>query len=165
MTQQTHSLPKSEEGFERLAAFMGRDVARLRAELREPFEEVHERPKGSLRPMRRKPWSDDWGQEVTARWQTYPALRSDRAEEIFEGLKPEILASLQDAAKPEEALLQFDGFLRGLPAGVQLFSLFEANPQLTQLIVDIAATAPALAQYLSRNAGVLDAVIGGSFFE
>ena len=162
--QQTHSLPKSEEGFERLAAFMGRDVAGLRAELRERCEEVHEKTEGFFAPDAPKALEDDWGQEVTARWQTYPALRSDRAEEIFRRLKPEILARLQEAAKPEEALLQFDGFLRGLPAGVQLFSLFEANPQLTQLIVDIAATAPALSQYLSRNAGVLDAVIGGAFF-
>ncbi|MBU2360362.1 MAG: hypothetical protein KKB02_15780 [Alphaproteobacteria bacterium] len=44
------------------------------------------------------------------------------------------------------------------------FALFEATPALTQLIVDICATAPALAQYLSRNAGVLDAVIAGDFF-
>ncbi len=47
---------------------------------------------------------------------------------------------------------------------MQLFSLFEANPQLTELIVDICATAPALAQYLSRNSAVFDAVIGGGFF-
>ena len=161
---QTHSLPKSAEGFERLAAFMGRDVAGLRAELRARLEEVHETTEGFFAPEAPKPIADDWGREVTARWQTYPALRSDRAEEIFKRLMPEILARLKEAAKPEEALLQFDGFLRGLPAGVQLFSLFEANPQLTQLIVDIAATAPALAQYLSRNAGVLDAVIGGTFF-
>ena len=161
---QTHSLPKSEEGFERLASFMGRDVAGLRAELRARLEEVHETTEGFFAPEAPKPLADDWGQDVTARWQTYPALRSDRAEEIFKRLMPEILNRLKEAAKPEEALLQFDGFLRGLPAGVQLFSLFEANPQLTQLIVDIAATAPALAQYLSHNAGVLDAVIGGAFF-
>ena len=55
-------------------------------------------------------------------------------------------------------------FWPGLPAGVQIFSLFEANPTLVDLIVDIAGTAPALARYLSRNAAVLDAVIGGSFF-
>ena len=162
---QTHTLPKSEEGFDRLAAFMGRDVAGLRDELRSRLEDVHEITEGFFAPDAPKELSDDWGQEITSRWQTYPALRSDRAEEIFKRIRPEIMTRLKDAAKPEEALLQFDGFLRGLPAGVQLFSLFEANPQLTQLIVDIAATAPALAQYLSRNAAVLDAVIGGSFFD
>ncbi|MCC6001930.1 MAG: glutamine-synthetase adenylyltransferase, partial [Pararhodobacter sp.] len=71
---------------------------------------------------------------------------------------------MQKAGAPEEALVQFDGFLAGLPAGVQLFALFAANPQLIDLIVDICATAPRLAQYLSRNAGVLDAVLAGAFF-
>ena len=61
-------------------------------------------------------------------------------------------------------MLAFDGFLAGLPAGVQLFALFEANPQLLDLVVDIVDTAPALGQYLSRNAAVFDAVIGGDFF-
>ena len=45
-----------------------------------------------------------------------------------------------------------------------MFSLFEANPQLIDLLVDIVGTAPVLAQYLSRNAGVFDAVIAGDFF-
>jgi glutamate-ammonia-ligase adenylyltransferase len=107
---------------------------------------------------------DGFGAEITARWLRYPALRSDRANEIFRRVKPLILRLLKDAAQPEEALREFDAFLAGLPAGVQVFSLFEANPQLAQLIVDIAATAPALARYLGRNAGVLDAVIGGRFF-
>ena len=83
---------------------------------------------------------------------------------IFDRLLPDLQARLQDSPRPEEALAAFDGFLSGLPAGVQLFSMFEANPALRALIVEIAASAPALARYLSRNAAVLDAVIGGDFF-
>ena len=60
--------------------------------------------------------------------------------------------------------MALDGFLSGLPSGVQIFSLFDANPSLIDLIIDIAGTAPALARYLARNAAVLEAVIGGSFF-
>jgi len=97
-------------------------------------------------------------------WYNYPALRSPRAGEIFQRLMPEIVNRLQKAARPDEALIQFDAFLAGLPGGVQIFSMFEANPQLIDLIVDIAATAPRLAQYLGRNAQVFDAVIGGNFF-
>ncbi|MFT5066929.1 MAG: glutamate-ammonia-ligase adenylyltransferase [Reinekea sp.] len=161
---QTHSLPRDAEGFDRLSCLMGRDLKALRVELKDRLEDVHTTTEGFFAPDPAKPVDDKWGIEITSRWKTYPALRSDRAEEIFKRLRPEILTRLQEAAKPEEALLQFDGFLRGLPAGVQLFSLFEANPQLTQLIVDIAATSPALSQYLSRNSSVLDAVIGGAFF-
>lgn len=161
---QTHSLPADQAGFERLAAFMGQDVDALCQDLSVRLESVHALTEGFFAPEPVSPVSTDWGADVVARWRNYPALRSARATEIFARLKPEIMNRLQEAAKPDEALAQFDGFLAGLPAGVQLFSLFEANPQLTQLIVDICATAPALAQYLSRNAGVLDAVIGGGFF-
>ncbi len=162
---QTHSLPKSDEGFARLAAFMDRDVKDLRRELTHRLMDVDDTIEGFFAPEPTDETETDFGADIVSRWPTYPALRSGRAVEIFKRLRPEILKRLQGAAKPEEALLQFDTFLKGLPAGVQLFSLFEANPQLTQLIVDIAATSPALSQYLSRNAGVFDAVIGGSFFE
>jgi len=91
-------------------------------------------------------------------------LQSPRAATIFNRVEPELLTRFARAANPQEALRQFDGFLAQLPAGVQLFSLFEANPPLIELIVDICGTAPGLAQYLSRNAGVLDAVLGGDFF-
>jgi glutamate-ammonia-ligase adenylyltransferase len=107
---------------------------------------------------------DEVTRAVVDGWRSYPALRSQRAVAIFKRVEPEILGRLSRAANPAEALRQFDGFLSGLPAGVQLFSLFDANPQLIDLIVDICATAPALAQYLSHNAAVLDAVIGGDFF-
>ena len=160
---QTHDLPNSDEEFTRLAAFMGTSVDALRTDLHARLDEVHALTEGFFAPDTAAPVST-FETETTDRWLTYPALRSDRAVAIFDRLKPRILAALKEAAKPEEALLAFDGFLSGLPAGVQVFSLFEANPQLTKLIVDIAATAPALAHYLGRNAAVFDAVIGGDFF-
>ncbi|MFM7333333.1 MAG: glutamine-synthetase adenylyltransferase, partial [Tabrizicola sp.] len=91
-------------------------------------------------------------------------LRSERAQAIFRRLRPRLLRELARAANPDEALVALDGFLAGLPAGVQIFSLFEANPTLIELIIDIAGSAPGLARYLSRNASVLDGVIGGSFW-
>ncbi|MEL6642083.1 MAG: glutamine-synthetase adenylyltransferase [Pseudomonadota bacterium] len=163
---QTHELPTSEEGFARLAALMDLDVTPMRRQVQERLDAVHQLTDDFFAPdvaPDRAP--DRWGEEITSRWPSYPALRSERASVIFERLRPVIMDKLAAAAKPEEALAQFDGFLRGLPAGVQLFSLFEANPQLTQLIADIAATSPALAQYLSSNASVFDAVIGGAFFD
>ena len=161
---QTHDLPTSEEGFARLAALMGRDVADLQAEITARLDAVHALTEGFFAPDAVTEPDVRWGEATTDRWPTYPAMRSERGSAIFKRLRPDIMNRLAAAAKPEEALAQFDGFLAGLPAGVQLFSLFEANPQLTQLIVDIAATAPALAHYLSRNAGVFDVVVGGTFF-
>jgi [glutamine synthetase] adenylyltransferase / [glutamine synthetase]-adenylyl-L-tyrosine phosphorylase len=162
---QTHSLPKSDEGFARLAAFMGREVADLRSDLLERLSAVHELTEGFFAPeTSAKPLSHSFDNTIIERWQTYPALRSPRALEIFERLKPDFVERLSQSSKPNEALLAFDGFLARLPAGVQLFSLFEANPQLIDLLIDIVGTAPALARHLSRNAGVFDAVIAGSFF-
>mgnify|MGYP006276312559 CR=1 FL=1 len=166
---QTHALPRSDAGFERLAAFMGEETETLRRALTERLTEVHELTEGFFAPDAAPPASEapetpEIDESVTARWPSYPALRSGRAMAIFERLRPEILARLARTARPEEALAAFDGFLAGLPAGVQLFSLFEANPHLIDLLVDIAGTAPALARHLARNAQVFDAVIAGDFF-
>jgi glutamate-ammonia-ligase adenylyltransferase len=163
--QQTHRLPTTPDGWGRLCGLMGEDEAAVRRELQDRLEDVHELTEGFFAPGQAPVAEEDgWGREVTARWPDYPALRSQRAVEIFRRLRPEILRRLREAARPDEALSSFDAFLSGLPAGVQLFSLFEANPGLLRLMVEIAATSPALARYLSRNAGVLDAVIGGAFF-
>lgn len=98
-------------------------------------------------------------------WPGYPALRTDRARHIFEHLKPQILEKLGAATNPDEALSQFDTFLRGLPAGVQVFSLFKANPDLLDMLVEICAMAPELARYLGQNPRVLEAVISPEFFK
>lgn len=164
--QQTHALPTTPEGFARLAAFMDRDTDAFRAELGERIRRVAGIAEGFFAPGKAKaePSLGETASEIVARWPTYPALRSDRAMRIFNRLRPELLRRLEKLDRPEEALVHLDGFLAGLPAGVQLFSLFEANPHLIDLFLDIASTAPGLASYLSRNAQVFDAVIGGDFF-
>ncbi len=165
---QTQKLPSTPEEFDRLARFMGApDTRAFRDHLKARLREVAELTEGFFAPdapVAEEPDLSESAQALVAGWHRYAALRSSRAKEIFKRVRPQILTQLQDAADPEAALVQFDRFLSGLPAGVQLFSLFEANPQLIALIVDICATAPRLAAYLSRNAAVFDAVIGGGFF-
>jgi glutamate-ammonia-ligase adenylyltransferase len=141
------------------------DRADLEADLHRRLSAVHEATEGFFAPdAGGTEVSFDLDQKLIDRWQSYPALRTQRGAATFERIKPALLARLAEASKPNEALMALDGFLQGLPAGVQLFSLFEANPSLVDLLVDIVATSPALAQHLSRNAGVFDAVIGGDFF-
>ncbi|QGX98215.1 bifunctional [glutamine synthetase] adenylyltransferase/[glutamine synthetase]-adenylyl-L-tyrosine phosphorylase [Roseovarius faecimaris] len=169
---QTHVLPNSNEEWDRLAAFMGRERSDLEAELKDRLNAVHEiierffvHEEGEKSDMpEQEADTTALDRDVIARWPSYPALRSARAVEIFRRLRPDILARLAHTAHPNEALLAFDGFLAGLPAGVQVFSMFEANPQLIDLLVDIAGTAPELASYLSRHANVFDGVIAGAFF-
>ncbi|KMK67495.1 glutamine synthetase adenylyltransferase [Puniceibacterium sp. IMCC21224] len=162
---QTHDMPGSDDGLDRLASLMGLDTTTMTRDLRDRLTEVHQLTEGFFAPDACEPAAEsDNENAITSRWPNYPALRSGRAVEIFNRLRPEILSRLGQAAKPDEALLAFDGFLEGLPAGVQVFSLFEANPQLIDLLVDITGISADLARHLSRNAGVLDAVIGGDFF-
>ncbi len=165
---QTHTLPEDREGLARIAAFLDRDLPEWEAELTERLERVSELTETFFAPApRRRAEGPDLSEaqaEIVQKWRGVPALRSERALDIFDRIKPELLGKLLASPKPDRALAHFDGFLKGLPAGVQLFSLFEANPGLLDLIADIAGTTPELAAYLSQNAAVLDAVLGGQFF-
>lgn len=164
---QTHVLPATAEGLDRIARMMGEaDTARWAEALRERLERVEALTGDFFAPGEQaaRPVLDPASEALVEGWRRYPALRSGRAQQVFGRIEPEILKRMERAANPGEALRQFDGFLSRLPAGVQLFSLFESNPHLIDLIVDICATAPGLAAHLSRNAGVLDAVLGGAFF-
>ena len=164
---QTHSLPKDAAGVALIAAMMGRgDADAWCADLRARLERVHDLTETFFAPgeaVKRTPISAE-SQAIIDRWQTYPALRSVRAQQIFKRVEPELLSRVARTGHPDEALARFDGFLHALPAGVQIFSLFEANPQLIDLLVDICGSAPGLAAYLTRHSAVLDAVLGGSFF-
>lgn len=164
---QTHKMPKSTDGLGRVAALAGVTPQALQDDLRARLEEVHRLTESFFAPDDKPAEAEaavDFDPSILARWPSYPALRSERARQIFRRLRPELLARLAKVSKPNEALLALDGFLAGLPAGVQLFSLFEANPHLIDLLVDIVGTSPALAMHLSRNSAVFDAVIGGDFF-
>jgi [glutamine synthetase] adenylyltransferase / [glutamine synthetase]-adenylyl-L-tyrosine phosphorylase len=171
---QTHRMPADQAGFARLAAFAGETPDALEASLRarlervsaltEPFFAPDERP-GAKPPEVEDIFDDpDAAQERMGRWARLPAFRTQRARQIFRRIEPQLLSRLAEAADADEALRSLDTFLSGLPAGVQLFSLFEAHPMLLDLLVDICATTPELARYLGRNAGVLDAVISGDFY-
>jgi glutamate-ammonia-ligase adenylyltransferase len=163
---QTHSMPTSPDGIARIAAFCGQSEPDFRRDLLDRLNHTDRLTEGFFAPsaVEDGPQLSDTAREITKGWESYPALRSDRAQAIFRRLRPRLLKELARAANPDEALVALDGFLAGLPAGVQIFSLFEANPTLIELIIDIAGSAPALARYLSRNASVLDGVIGGSFW-
>ena len=163
---QTHAMPSTAEGVARIAAFCGADEASFRAGLLDRLSRTDRLTEGFFAPADAEegPELSEAARAIVAGWDGYACLKSDRAQAIFRRLRPTLLKRLSRAANPDEALVALDGFLAGLPAGVQVFSLFEANPALIDLIIDIAGTAPGLARYLSRNAAVLDAVIGGSFF-
>ena len=93
----------------------------------------------------------------------YRATRSERARQILTELMPFLLKSLADSANPDEAFIRFDGFLEGLPSGIQLFSLFQAYPAMLKLVATIMGDAPRLAKWLTKSPILLDSVLTSDF--
>jgi glutamate-ammonia-ligase adenylyltransferase len=93
----------------------------------------------------------------------YRAMRSARAREILTELMPVLLRAIASTPAPDVAFGRFDQFLAGLPAGVQLFSMFHSNADLLVLVAEIMGKAPRLAQHLSRRPGVLEGVLALDF--
>jgi glutamate-ammonia-ligase adenylyltransferase len=87
------------------------------------------------------------------------ATRSARSREILTRLIPTLLGRISMTRQPDETFVQFDKFLSGLPSGVQLFSLFQAQPKVLDLVLDVIGTAPRLADWLSRNVSLLDIML------
>ena len=188
---QTHRLPSDRAGIAALASFLGyRDSNDFVSELRrhlgsvekhyaELFEEAPtlagpgnlvftgaEDDPETLATLAQLGFTDPAAVAATVRdWHhgRMRATRSQRAREILTELVPELLRIFGATTHPDAAFLHFDRFLSRLPAGVQLFSLFHANPGLIGLVADIMAEAPLLAERLAARPALLDSVLTEEF--
>jgi glutamate-ammonia-ligase adenylyltransferase len=189
--QQIHRLPADQAGLARLAAFLGHAdpedfVAELRGHLvsvERHYAELFETAPSlsgpgnlvftgadddpdTLATIARLGFADPPAVAAAVRdWHhgRIRATRSQRAREILTELVPELLRIFGATAHPHAALHHFDRFLAQLPAGVQLFSLFHANPGLLALVADIMAEAPRLAESLAQRPALLDAMLTAEF--
>jgi glutamate-ammonia-ligase adenylyltransferase len=190
--EQTHTVPKSEEGLAHIACFMGYpdvtafaiELARTLATVQGHYARLFEQSaplsaaKGSLvfTGVEEDPetivtltgmgFRDPRHASAAIRgWHhgRIRATRSARAREILTKLIPALLDALAATADPDAAFVQFDRFVTRLPAGVQLFSLFLANPHLLKLVANICGSAPRLADHLARAPGVLDVLLDPGF--
>ncbi len=192
--EQTHTLPERGEELERLAHFCGfadaeafaaalvARLQRVQSHYEDLFERVPEPPEAAeglafrggdeedpatLEALSRMGFGNPANVVAAVRaWRSgrYAATRSQRARERLTEFLPVLLEALASTAQPDAALASFDRFLAELPAGVQLFSLLSANPELLRLIANIMGTAPRLAHVLSRRPRILDAVLDPGFF-
>ncbi|MCV0396212.1 MAG: bifunctional [glutamine synthetase] adenylyltransferase/[glutamine synthetase]-adenylyl-L-tyrosine phosphorylase [Rhizobiaceae bacterium] len=89
----------------------------------------------------------------------YRATRSSEARERLTELTPALLKTFGETKRADEAMLRFDEFVAGLPAGIQLFSLLQNNPSLLKLIATIMAAAPRLASIITRRPHVFDGLL------
>ncbi len=167
---QTHELPSSDQGFARLASLMSKDKDELKQELFFRLSETNAAIEGFFEPQKFDQNIETQSipkefEERIKNWTSFPALRADRAISIFERLKPSIFKKINSTSRPNETLKAFDNFLSKLPAGVQLFSLFENNIQILDLLIDILGTSEALSEYLVKNTAVLESVIAPEFWK
>jgi len=190
--QQTHTVPKAAEDIAHIACFLGFPDARaFAAALTEQLEIVQshyarlfEREKEltasggnlvftgveedpeTLATLARMGFRDSVHISAAIRgWHhgRIRATRSARARELLTKLVPVLLPALAQTVDPDAAFAQFDRFVTNLPAGVQLFSLLLARPDLLALIATVVGSAPRLAQHLSRAPATLDALIDADF--
>ena len=185
--RQTQTLPDHEPDFERFAAFAGfADVAGLETTVlatlltverhyaalfeREPdlgsggslvFTGIGDDP-ATLQTLTTMGFKE--ASAISARIRAWHhghirATRSTRARELLTELMPALLDVLREQTDRDRAFQLFDEFVTGLPAGVQLFSLLRANPNLLRLLADLMGTAPRLARYLSGHVDLFDAML------
>jgi len=190
--EQTHELPETDAGMTHVAYFMGyENVGAFEKDALKYLNEVHTIYASSFRSadklgdegnlvftgvshdpetletLRRMGYSQaETVSEIVMGWHhgKSRATRSKRARELLTELMPLLLKRLSETAQPDAAFLKFNDFLSQLPAGVQMFSLFNINPHLLGLIADIMGSAPMLALTLSKSPELLDAVLYEDFY-
>ncbi|HEY0436859.1 MAG TPA: bifunctional [glutamine synthetase] adenylyltransferase/[glutamine synthetase]-adenylyl-L-tyrosine phosphorylase, partial [Phenylobacterium sp.] len=94
-----------------------------------------------------------------------PATATERGRELFTRLAPRLLDAAAATGSPDPAFNRFGDFFSRLSSGVQLQSLFLAQPRLFELVVQVMAFAPRLANTLARRPAAIDAMLDGGFFE
>lgn len=92
------------------------------------------------------------------------ATRTERGRELFTRLAPRLLDAANATGAPDQAFNRFADFFASLSSGVQIQSLFLAQPRLFELIVEVMAFAPRLAQTMAKRPTALDALLDPSFF-
>ncbi len=191
--QQTHSLPDTDEGLNAISEFMGYEgreefetdllqhLRKIESHYADLFEESSslggsgalaftggEDHPDTIKTLTDMGFGDPVGISSAVRgWHhgRHRATRSNRSREILTEIMPALLTALSKTSDPDTAFRKFDDFIAALPAGVQLFSLFQANPALLTLVAEIVGGAPRLAEWLGRNPLLLDGVLQRDFFD
>ncbi len=186
--EQTHTLPDSESELKRIAFMLGFADTKAFAEKLEGVLRLVERKYSALFEQEVK-LSGDGGNlvftgqkddpdtlktlaslgfqrpedisRVIRTWHNgrYRATQSVEARERLTELTPDLLKAFGESTRADEALLRFDNFLSGLPAGIQLFSLLGNNPALLSLLVTIMSSAPRLAEIIAARPHVFDGML------
>lgn len=92
------------------------------------------------------------------------ATATNVARKRLRAIGPDLLRVFGRSDRPDAALRTLDGFLHGLPAGAQFFSMLASNPPIMELLARIMGTAPKLADTLAHRPRLFDALLDPRFF-
>jgi len=93
----------------------------------------------------------------------YRATQTNAARQRLSEVLPVLLVTFGKAPDPDGALVAFDRFLAGLPAGIQFFSLIASNPKTLELLAVIMTSAPTLRETIAARPHVFDALLDPAF--
>jgi len=104
-------------------------------------------------------------EQTFERWRSaqYRSLKSERSRQLLEKVLPDLLTAFAATPEPEETLIAFDGFISQLPAGVQIFSLFNANRAIIKLLASLMGHSPELRSQITRRPQVFEGLIAAEF--
>ena len=189
--QQTHSLPSSGDGVDRLALFLGHsDAEGFREELlrtlktvNSHYDQIFERKTSGA-----KEFELDFGSEDTREraqdtfaaqgfrqpqlaWETVHgwftgrtrATKSERAATVMMEITPRLLAEFANAVDPDLTLARFSGFLDRISRSIGLLEMLSVQPVLIELVCEIMSTAPRLSEWLGQDPGLLESVLQNEF--
>lgn len=91
------------------------------------------------------------------------ATRAERSREILTRLTPALFEAWAATGEPDLAFSRFDTFLSGIPAGVQVLSLLEAQPAILRDTCATLGLSSRLALQLTRRPALLDSMLGQAF--
>lgn len=105
--------------------------------------------------------------EIIRSWHfgRYAATRSTVARERLTELTPALLERIAHTQNADQAFIVFNNMIKGLPSGVQLFSLLAANPKLLTLLSAILGVSPKLAETISRRPRIFGALLEPEFYK
>jgi glutamate-ammonia-ligase adenylyltransferase len=92
-----------------------------------------------------------------------PATRTARARELLTILTPDLLQAIAATGEPDIGFARFQDFFAALPAGVQILSLFKAEPAILKETCATLALAPRLSAVLAQRPAILDAMLSPRF--
>lgn len=191
--RQTHEIPAQDEKFRHFAIFFGaRDPEALGAEIGAALTTVEnhyadlfrdsptlaaggnlvftggEDDPETLRTLKEMGFSNPVAITAEIRgWHhgRHRATRSVKTRQILTELIPTILGALSNTPHPDQAFLNFAQFIRSLPSGMQVFSLFRNQPGLLDLVAETMGFAPRLANHFAAHPHLFDAVLSPDFFD